>query len=130
MKRNRSIGCALLLIAACASATLAWAESPGDADSEMRGRGRMKQGPHGPMRQEMHAGMRAQMRAHDARLDTLVDVMNAAEGEAKVEAIAAVVNELVAQRRTRRAHMEERWQMRGRDSSEKPGETAAEPDTP
>ena len=66
----------------------------------------MHQGSHAPL----HAEMREQMRAHDARLDELVSAMNAAEGDAKVEAIAAVVNELVAQRKTRRAHMEMRWQ--------------------
>jgi hypothetical protein len=56
--------------------------------------------------------MRAQMQEHDARLEELVSSMNSAEGEAKIEAIAAVVNELVAQRRTRRAHMDERWKSR------------------
>jgi hypothetical protein len=45
--------------------------------------------------------------------------MNAAHGEAKIDAVAAVVNELVAQRRTQRAHMEERWKMERPESSQK-----------
>ena len=107
MKRNRGIGWALVLAASCALAMPGWAESPdGEADAT-RGRGRMKPGSARPM----HAVMRAQMHAHDARLDEFVAAMNAAEGEAKIDAVAAVVNELVAQRRTRRAHMEERWKM-------------------
>jgi len=52
--------------------------------------------------------------------------MNAAEGEAKIDAVAAVVNELVAQRRRRRDHLEERWKRR--DS--KSGEEGAGVDTP
>jgi hypothetical protein len=38
------------------------------------------------------------MAQHNARLGELVDAMNAAEGAAKVDAIAAVVNELAAPR--------------------------------
>jgi hypothetical protein len=40
------------------------------------------------------------MKANRARLDTLVQQMNSAAGNAKVEAIAAVVTELVRQQNT------------------------------
>jgi hypothetical protein len=42
----------------------------------------------------MHEQMMADMKAADARLDALVKDMNAATGNAKVDAIAAVLNEL------------------------------------
>ena len=44
---------------------------------------------------EMHQQMMAEQQASLARLQPLLDKMNAAKGDAKVEAIAAVVNELV-----------------------------------
>jgi hypothetical protein len=46
----------------------------------------------------MHARMMADMKAADQRLDALVAKMNSASGQAKVDAVAAVVNELVTQR--------------------------------
>ncbi len=52
--------------------------------------------------QSMHAGMRAM----DDRLAALVSDMNKAKGSAKVDRIAAVVNELVAQRKQMRDEME------------------------
>ena len=105
----------------CVVAALAWAEAPeGDAES-MDGKGRMKHGPNQPL----HPGMRARMQAHDARLDELVAVMNDAKGEAKVDAIAAVVNELVAQRRTRRDHLDERWNKQQREGGKKQKEADA-----
>jgi len=45
------------------------------------------------------------MRQHDQKLDDLIAKMNAAKGEAKVDAIAAVLNELVAQRKEMRKQM-------------------------
>lgn len=105
MKIKRGIGCAFALAVSCAVITPAWAESPDAEETPKRRQMRMKDGHHGPM----HADMRARMHAHDLRLDELVAAMNAAEGEAKIDAVAAVVNELVAQRRTRREHLEERW---------------------
>ena len=122
MKRNRGIRWALVLAASLATVSLAWAEAPSDESAPMRKGKRMGHGPHQPM----HAGMRAQMQAHDARLEELVAAMNSAEEEKKVDAIAAVVNELVAQRRTRREHIEERWKKR----EGKPGEKGAEADAP
>jgi hypothetical protein len=115
MIRNRNVGWALALIASCLFSMPVWADShEGEVDSK-RGEG-----------QRLHARMRAQMQEHDARLEELVSAMNSAQGEAKIEAIAAVVNELVAQRRTRRAHMDERWKSRDK-KSEKEEEGADAP---
>ncbi len=52
--------------------------------------------------------MAAQMQMMDslnARLDTLVGRMNRASGNGKVTAMAAVINELVAQRKAMQGHM-------------------------
>jgi hypothetical protein len=54
---------------------------------------------------KMHAQMMAEMKAGDARLDALVKEMNAATGDAKVGAVAAVVNELVQQHKTMHGRM-------------------------
>ena len=59
---------------------------------------------------KMHEKMMAEMKAADARLDVLVKTMNAAAGDAKTNAIAAVVNELVAQHKQMHAHMSEMHQ--------------------
>jgi hypothetical protein len=46
---------------------------------------------------KMHEQMMAEMAAGNAKLDGLVKEMNAVSGEAKVTAMAAVINELVQQ---------------------------------
>ena len=48
---------------------------------------------------KMHEQMMAEMKAADARLDALVRDMNAATGNARIDAIAAVLNELLQQRK-------------------------------
>jgi hypothetical protein len=53
-----------------------------------------------------HQKMMEDMKAMDARLDSLVQTMNGATGPAKVDATAAVVTELVSQRKTMRERME------------------------
>lgn len=55
----------------------------------------------GPMTGGM---MMSMMDSADARLDRLVSTMNTATGSGKVQAMAAVINELVAQRRMMRTH--------------------------
>ena len=60
---------------------------------------------------KMHEQMMAQMQAGDARLDALVKDMNAAKGEAKVDAVAAVVTELVTQQKAMHGHMGQMHQM-------------------
>lgn len=52
-----------------------------------------------------HEKTMAEMKAADQRLDGLVTKMNAASGQGKVDAIAATVTEIVAQRRTMRDRM-------------------------
>ena len=52
-----------------------------------------------------HQKMMGEMKAADERLDQLVAKMNAASGQAKVDATAAAVAELVAQRTTMRDRM-------------------------
>jgi hypothetical protein len=65
---------------------------------------------------KMHEQMMAEMKANWARLDALTKEMNSASGNAKVDAIAAVVTELVRQQNTmqeRMGHMHEQM-MSGR----------------
>jgi uncharacterized coiled-coil protein SlyX len=57
--------------------------------------------------------MMQRVQAADARLDKLVTEMNRATGAKKVEAMAAVINEMVAQRKQMRAHMREMMESNG-----------------
>ena len=61
-----------------------------------------------------HQTMMQQMQAADTRLDKLVAEMNRATGSKKVEAMAAVINEMVAQRRQMQAHMMQMMDSGGR----------------
>jgi hypothetical protein len=61
-------------------------------------RGQMPSNMQGMMK--MHEQMMAEMKAADGRLDALVKDMNAATGDAKLNAVAAVVTELVRQQRS------------------------------
>jgi hypothetical protein len=54
---------------------------------------------------KMHEQMMAEMKVADTKLDALVKEMNAASGEAKVNAVAAVVTELVRQHRSMHERM-------------------------
>ena len=58
-----------------------------------------------PDMKKMHEQMMAEMKAGDARLDALVSDMNAAADNAKVNAVAAVVTELVRQHKAMHEHM-------------------------
>jgi hypothetical protein len=53
-----------------------------------------------------HDKMMAEMKAADTKLDALAAKMNAAKGNAKVEAMAAVINEMVSQRKMMRGQMQ------------------------
>ena len=84
---------------------------PSSASAQMTPGMKMGQGKGAgmpPACQEM-MGMRQSMRAEqastDAKLNDLVAKMNAASGEKKVDAIAAVVSEMVAQRQARHEKM-------------------------
>jgi predicted transcriptional regulator len=52
-----------------------------------------------------HEKMMADMKAADQRLDELVATMKQASGQTKVDAVAAVVTEMVAQRKTMNERM-------------------------
>ena len=56
--------------------------------------------------QAKHEKMVAEMKAMDTRLDEKLAAMNAAKGDRKVEAMAAVINELVSQRKEMRANFD------------------------
>jgi hypothetical protein len=58
--------------------------------------------------------MMSAMDSLDHRLDSLVDRMNRAGGNQKVAAMAAVINELVAQRKMMRSHMRQMMRGKGR----------------
>jgi hypothetical protein len=71
-------------------------------------------------RDSARASMKLNMQQHtrmmdsaDARLDTLVRRMNGATGNAKISAMAQVINELVSQRRAMQAHMRQMMQSHG-----------------
>ena len=53
----------------------------------------------------MHSQMMADLKAMEATLDQKVAAMNAAQGTAKVDAMAAVINEMAAQRKQMVAKM-------------------------
>lgn len=62
---------------------------------------------------EMRNKMMAEHKAADAAVQSLIDKMNAATGDAKVEAMAAVVVELARQRTLMHNHMEHMTHMLG-----------------
>jgi hypothetical protein len=80
-----------LLVASPASAQQQPGRHHGDTTKAMRGQ---------PMTRETMM----RMDSADARLDRLVSEMNRATGPRKVQAMVAVINELVAQRKAMRAH--------------------------
>lgn len=93
-------------IASGLTLALAWAVSPtalaGEEGSAMKHHG-MSRGAAA----EKHEGMMEEMQARQQKLDELVASMEAAEGPEKVDAVAAVVKELVAQRRARVERMQD-----------------------
>ncbi len=75
-----------------------------------------KHGGHSPEMMEHHKKMMAEhdqmMKEMDDRMQQKVDAMNAAKGDQKVEAMAAVINEMVAQRKQMREFMMKRHEER------------------
>lgn len=61
----------------------------------------------GRMPMPMRQGMAAERKAADARLEALLAQMNATTGDAKVAAMAAVISELVEQRKAMHARMDD-----------------------
>ena len=94
-----------------AGAVTLWAQQPTPAPPA--GQKMEMQGKPGMMDDKMmdesmmshHSEMMAKMEAMNARLDDLVKKMNAATGSKKTDAVAAVINELVAQRKQMQAQM-------------------------
>jgi hypothetical protein len=100
-----------VLVVSFVGAVTLWAQQPTPAPPaaqkmEMPGKPAMTDGK---MSEESmmahHKEMMAKMEAADARLDELVKTMNAATGSKKTNAVAAVINELVAQRKQMRDQM-------------------------
>jgi hypothetical protein len=90
-----------LAVAALVVVTPAWGTMPQErqAATTARQEAPAPQQPQSGMHDmmKMHEQMMAEMRTNRARLDALNKDMNAASGSAKVDAMAAVVNELVRQ---------------------------------
>jgi hypothetical protein len=84
---------------ALAVAALAIAQPP-QPGQPMQGQQQMQQ----QMQQQRRAFME-QMQERNRKLDDLVAKMNAAKGQAKVDAIAAVINEMMEQRKAMAPHM-------------------------
>jgi hypothetical protein len=61
---------------------------------------------------EEHDEMMSRMKEMDARLDEKVAAMDAAKGDQKVEAMAAVIKEMVSQRKNMQEHMMKMREMR------------------
>ncbi|MEO7136807.1 MAG: hypothetical protein ABI037_03765 [Gemmatimonadales bacterium] len=100
MKRIILIGLAGSLLLASGASAQEPGRQQGDTMNAMRGR-------------PMTGGMRmSMMDSADTRLDRLVSTMNKTTGSREVQAVAAVINELVAQRKMMRMHAK---QMMGPD---------------
>jgi hypothetical protein len=89
---------AAVALAGLVGAGLTWAQTSGSSmpGTMMGGSGMM--GSQGTMMAQ-HGSMMQQAQELDSRLDGLVTAMNEAHGEKKIDAVAAVVDELVAERK-------------------------------
>ena len=100
MMRRLTIGASILLILSSTSPTRSFnlvtdvaAQAPSSQGSQPR-----EQAPANMQdMMKMHEQMMADMKAGQAKLDALLKEMNAATGSAKVDAVAAAVNELARQ---------------------------------
>src|SRR6185369_452263 len=98
MKHDKTILVLLVTLVGAATLCAQQPAPPPPAAQKMEMSG--KPGMMGKMDESMmahHKEMMAKMEAMDARLDELVKKMNAASGSRKVDAVAAAVNEIVAQ---------------------------------
>jgi ABC-type glycerol-3-phosphate transport system substrate-binding protein len=102
MMKRLAVGAMVMLIVAytfsarsLSLTTEAAAQTPSAQSSQSR-----EQAPSNmPDMMKMHEQMMAEMKAADGRLDALVKDMNAASGDAKINAVAAAVTELVRQQK-------------------------------
>jgi hypothetical protein len=101
--RRLVVACVVLTVAlsAMSSRFSAVGAAPQSASSQ----GTAQSEPPMQNMMKMHQQMMAEMTAADAKLDGLVKDMNAATGDAKVAALAVVVNELVQQQKAMHEHM-------------------------
>lgn len=105
MKRTRlsrtAVAIGALIVAAPLSAVIAFAQTP-TADGQHDGAAQPVKPPMCAMMAGQNAAdqktMMAKMAADDLKLNSLVANMNAATGETKLAAMAAVITELAAQR--------------------------------
>lgn len=86
-----------------ASGAFAQQSAPTAATQSHSGQGDMMSGNHQMM--AMHEKMMADMKTMEATLDMKVAAMNAAKGRAKVDATAAVINEMITQQKQMMAKM-------------------------
>ena len=98
---SRMLTALAIAVAFMATGTLAQQGAPPAAAHS--GQGGMMGG--NPQMMAMHEKMMADMKAMDATLDMKVAAMNAAKGSAKVDATAAVVNEMVTHHKQMMAKM-------------------------
>ena len=101
---------AVLALAAAVTATgvLAQQSEPKTGNQPGNGQSGMMSGNMGDRCKQMmtmHSQMMADMKALDATLDQKVASMNTAKGNAKVDAMAAVINEMASQRKQMMAKM-------------------------
>ena len=108
MMRRLSLGLPIVLVLSSTSPTgsfklvtdvMAQAPSPQSPQSPQQSPSNMQD------MMKMHEQMMAEMKASDAKLDALLKDMNSVSGDARVTAMAAVVNELVRQHKAMHARM-------------------------
>ena len=102
---GRTLGAVMAVTVACASGLAA--QQPGGHPGPGPRHGSDSAGARMHSMMQQHA---REMDSLDARLDSLTSRMNRSTGNARVEAMAAVITELVAQRRAMRAHHREMMQ--------------------
>jgi hypothetical protein len=100
---SRTLAALAIVAAFMASGTFAQQGAPTAAAQSGNGHGDMMSGNHQMM--AMHEQMMAEMKTMDTTLDMKVAAMNAAKGSAKVDATAAVINQMIAHQRQMMAKM-------------------------
>ena len=102
---SRGVAMLAMAVALAAGAALAQQASPKAAEHPGAGHGGMMMGGDKGDMMSMHAQMMTDMKAMDVRLDQKLAAMNEAKDKNKVEAMAAVINEMAAQRKEMMAKM-------------------------
>jgi len=103
--------------------------------ASLRAQERPAMGEHDPAMIARHQAMMAEQEQTMARMDSLATAMNESTGDARVEAMAALLNEIVDQHRAMHEHMREMMMHRmgeGHGTKMKetpPGEGAPEGET-